>query len=169
MSAPSRPGTRCICGRRRSDHPLASCSGFARSTIRASERVRSRPSAAIIDGSRQSVPILRALLEANAALIDDETASELAKRPRTRGDCKDGPRPCIWGCRYSLAIEVMPSGSIKILHPDGEATESCALDVADRGEHTLDVVGELLNVSRQRAMQIEVIAMRNLKKKMNAQ
>jgi hypothetical protein len=59
------------------------------------------------------------------------------QRPRTRGECRGGERPCPWaGCRYHLAIDVNEdNGSIKFNHPNTpieEMTETCALDVADR-------------------------------------
>lgn len=97
-----------------------------------------------------------------------ELAAELAEhaatpRPQTRGDCIGGERPCPWaGCRYHLAIEVNPeSGSIKIVFPTLELEQmgaTCALDVADAGGATLERVGELTNVTRERARQIEVKA-----------
>lgn len=84
---------------------------------------------------------------------------ELPPRPATRGECPD-ERPCPWvGCRYHLAIDVDPeTGSLKLNHPHLELEDmphTCALDVADLGEQTLDVVGRLLNVSRERVRQIE--------------
>jgi hypothetical protein len=35
-----------------------------------------------------------------------------------------------------------------------DLTETCALDVADRGPHTLNEIGELLNLSRERVKQV---------------
>jgi hypothetical protein len=94
-----------------------------------------------------------------------ELAAELAEhdatpRPRTRGDCIGAERPCPWvGCRYHLAIEVNPeSGSIKIVFPTLELEQlgaTCALDVADAGGTTLERVGELTNVTRERVRQLE--------------
>lgn len=127
---------------------------------------RSRPRAALIEGDKPTREMLRGLLEANASLLDDETLAELSARPRTRGDCIGGVRPCPWhGCRHHLAIDITEAGSIKLLNEDGLATDSCSLDVADRGEQTLDVVGQLLNVTRERARQIEVTGLRRLKRK----
>jgi DNA-directed RNA polymerase sigma subunit (sigma70/sigma32) len=40
--------------------------------------------------------------------------------------------------------------------------ESCALDVADRGDHTLNEGGEMLGVSRERVRQIEEQALHKL-------
>lgn len=81
-------------------------------------------------------------------------------RPRTRGECVDGPRPCPFvGCKYNLYLDINPeTGSIKINFPSldpWEMTSSCALDVADAGEHTLEAIGELMNLTRERTRQIE--------------
>lgn len=76
--------------------------------------------------------------------------------PLTRGDCVDGPRPCPWtGCRYHLA-DVVRSRTL---------TETCCLDVAARGEETLDAVGKILGVTRERIRQIEAAALTRLRKK----
>ena len=90
-------------------------------------------------------------------------------RPATRGDCFRVPRPCPYvGCCYHLYLDVSPrTGSIKLNFPDLEPGElppacSCALDVAERGAHTLEQVGDLLNVTRERARQLELIIFRKL-------
>lgn len=85
-------------------------------------------------------------------------------RPRTRGECTDGPRPCPFvSCKYHLYLDVKPStGAIKLNFPDlevWEMTESCALDVADRGGTTLEDVGAILNLTRERIRQVEVKAL----------
>lgn len=81
-------------------------------------------------------------------------------RPRSRGDCRNAPRPCPWvSCKYHLYLDIVPqSGSIKMNFPDlevWEMTETCALDVADRGGITLEDVGVLLNLTRERIRQVE--------------
>lgn len=100
---------------------------------------------------------------------------ELPPRPRTRGDCVGGPRPCPWAaCRFSLILEVHPSsGHLKVtIDPEQLelAPETCSLDVADRSaageEVTLDQVGRLLGgVTRERVRQIEASALRKLQRK----
>lgn len=134
------------------------------------------------------------------------------RRPRTRGDCEDGPRPCPWvGCRYNLMLEVTEAGGLRPmsgylpdrrldgaghtyratgarrdpvvsqrrLRQDGgrivtEVAErliewftehdlpTCALDVAEQGEHTLDAVGEPLGITRERVRQVETRALDDL-------
>jgi len=86
---------------------------------------------------------------------------EDVERPRFRGDCQDGPRPCPFvSCKHHLYLDVDPdNGTLKFNYPalePWELTDSCALDVADRGGQTLERVGELVGVTRQRVRQIEV-------------
>lgn len=117
-----------------------------------------------------STPRRRVTLQV-AKLTPDERAVEAflypeadaiqAQRPRTRGDCINGPRPCPWAsCRHHLAFDINPStGAIKVNHPDRELWElehSCSLDVAEAGEHVLG------GVTRERARQIERAARRKL-------
>lgn len=81
------------------------------------------------------------------------------ERPRTRGECADGPRPCPWvACKYHLYLDVTRHGSLKFNFPDrdlDELRETCALDVADGGPRHLVTVGELMNITRERVRQIE--------------
>ena len=89
-------------------------------------------------------------------------------RPKTRGECLHGIRPCPWaGCKYHLLIDVDPdTGSLKMNFPNLEIEdleETCALDVADRGGVTLEVTGQLLNLTRERARQVEAKAERLMK------
>lgn len=88
-------------------------------------------------------------------------------RPKTREDCGRIPRPCPFvSCRWHLYLDVSAkTGSIKLNFPDLEPHElehSCALDVADAGGATLEDVGEMLNITRERVRQLEGSALRKL-------
>jgi hypothetical protein len=98
----------------------------------------------------------------------DVTALGVASlRPTTRAECRDGPRPCPFvSCRYHLYLDVSRrTGSIKLNFPDLEVWEmpvSCALDVAEDGGATLEDVGAIMNVTRERIRQLEVTALERL-------
>src|SRR3954470_8012373 len=88
-------------------------------------------------------------------------------RPRNRAECAEGPRPCPFvSCKHHLFIDVSPrTGAIKLNFPDlevWELGESCALDVADRGGTTLEDVGAIMNLTRERIRQVEVKALAKL-------
>lgn len=88
-------------------------------------------------------------------------------KPRAREACADGPRPCPYvSCKHHLYIDVSPkTGAIKLNFPDlevWEMGESCALDVADRGGTTLEDVGAIMNLTRERIRQVEVKALAKL-------
>jgi Sigma-70, region 4 len=83
------------------------------------------------------------------------------ERPRTREECTDAPRPCPFvSCQHHLYLDVSArTGAIKLNFPDLEVwdmTETCALDVADRGGTTLEEVGAIMNLTRERIRQVEV-------------
>lgn len=89
------------------------------------------------------------------------TPAEEDNRPSTRGDCRAAARPCPWVmCKHHLYLDVNPeTGSIKLNFPELEVWElrdTCALDVADRGGTTLEEVGLILNLTRERIRQVEV-------------
>ncbi len=88
-------------------------------------------------------------------------------KPRTRAECVEGPRPCPFvSCKHHLFVDVSPrTGAIKLNFPDLEVwdlAESCALDVADRGGTTLEDVGAIMNLTRERIRQVEVKALAKL-------
>jgi len=88
-------------------------------------------------------------------------------RPESRGDCREMERPCPFvACKYHLYIDVHPvRGSIKINFPDvdvWEMTETCALDIADRGGITLEEVGQIMNLTRERVRQLETAGLAKL-------
>ncbi|MDB5218595.1 MAG: DNA-binding protein AsgB, partial [Myxococcaceae bacterium] len=63
-------------------------------------------------------------------------------------------------CKHHLYLDVSArTGAIKLNFPDlevWEMTETCALDVADRGGTTLEEVGAIMNLTRERIRQVEV-------------
>ena len=88
-------------------------------------------------------------------------------KPRTRVECLDGPRPCPYvSCQHHLFLDVSArTGAIKLNFPDlevWEMNETCALDVADRGGTTLEDVGAIMNLTRERIRQVEVKALAKL-------
>jgi hypothetical protein len=110
---------------------------------------------------------LEKLVQEEGIVIDEDLD---ALRPKTRGDCIDGPRPCPWvGCKYHLYLDVNEEkGSIKINFPNIEPWEmehSCVLDLADRGPVTLDDVGRLMNLTRERIRQLESSAHEKIKRR----
>lgn len=89
-------------------------------------------------------------------------------RPRTRADCVNGPRPCLFvSCKHNLYLDVNPeTGSIKLNFPDKEIWElehTCALDVAEKGGITLEEVGAIMNLTRERIRQVETRGLMKLR------
>jgi hypothetical protein len=87
--------------------------------------------------------------------VDDIT------KPKVRAECQEGERPCPFvSCKHHLYLDVSArTGAIKLNFPDlevWEMTETCALDVADRGGTTLEEVGAIMNLTRERIRQVEV-------------
>lgn len=97
-------------------------------------------------------------------MVDPEEQALLKEieghRPRTRAACAQGQRPCLFiSCKHHLYLDVNPeTGSVKVNFPDKEVwelEETCALDVADRGGLTLEEVGSIMNLTRERIRQVE--------------
>jgi hypothetical protein len=89
------------------------------------------------------------------------------EKPRTRSECVEGTRPCPYvSCKHHLFLDVSSrTGAIKLNFPDlevWEMSETCALDIADRGGTTLEEVGAIMNLTRERIRQVEVKALAKL-------
>ena len=89
--------------------------------------------------------------------------------PKTRADCVDMEGPCPFvGCRFNLYLDTNESsGSMKINFPDldfDDLEETCALNMAKRskGGSTLEDVGQVMNLTRERVRQIEAKALARL-------
>lgn len=87
-------------------------------------------------------------------------------RPKTRGECAGGERPCPFvSCEAHLYLDVSQKGGLKLNFPDLEVwqlKETCALDVADKGGTTPEGVADTMNIVRERVRQIEANAFRKL-------
>lgn len=106
----------------------------------------------------------RELAERQRLDSDPGYAALVATRPRTRGQCMIGPRPCRWiSCAHHLGVGITPSGAPYIAFPDAEGgvdlqamPDTCDLDVADRGGVSLAAVAALIRVTRERVRQLQV-------------
>ena len=98
---------------------------------------------------------------------DEELDGPMPERPRCRADCVDGPRPCPWvSCRHHLGLDISGVGSLK-QRTDVELdalTETCALDVAERGGERLEAIGEMLGLTRERVRQVQEDALRKVRR-----
>ncbi len=98
----------------------------------------------------------------------DVVEVEAYDRPKHRSECVSAPRPCLYvACKHHLYLDVNPeTGSIKLNFPDKEPwelEETCALDVAERGGVTLEEVGDILNLTRERVRQVEVTGLTKMR------
>jgi hypothetical protein len=90
------------------------------------------------------------------------------ERPGSRHECSQMQRPCPFvSCSHHLYLDVNPeTGAIKLNFPHlevWEMAETCSLDVADRGGITLEEVGAILNLTRERIRQVEVRGLSKIK------
>ncbi len=119
-------------------------------------------------GRRRSKTIATKKLSRAEPILAEELRNFEVDRPDHRSICVSGPRPCPYvACKHHLYLDVNPeTGSIKLNFPDldvWELEDTCALDVADRGGITLEEVGEILNLTRERIRQVEVRGLEKLR------
>lgn len=88
-------------------------------------------------------------------------------RPKTRGDCVEGIRPCPFvACRYHLYVDVDHHANINVAPMEPwDMSESCALDVAERGPHDLREIADVLHMSAERVRQIETSVLWKLRRR----
>ena len=126
-------------------------------------KARDRPPEEIgeLASPRRTLP-LRLLKKAlRSERISPQALVQLERaRPRTREDCRGGVRPCPFvSCRHHLFLDVNEeSGSVRFNFPGrtvAELPQTCALDVAEAGGLTLEQIGQLLGLTRERVRQLE--------------
>lgn len=95
------------------------------------------------------------------------------QRPETRADCqaRDRSKPCPFvACKFNLYLDVSKkTGAIKLNFPDLEvwemdAKKCCVLDITENGGQTLEEVGAIMNLTRERVRQIEVKGLTTMQK-----
>jgi hypothetical protein len=95
--------------------------------------------------------------------MDEPEDDGSPRKPQTRSECVEGVRPCPWvSCRFNLYLDVRGDGVLRLNFPDREPDEmlsSCALDLAEDGPRTLEQVAGLMGMSKERARQLEAVAM----------
>lgn len=99
--------------------------------------------------------------KAEAALLPSLPESVLSCPP-------DGPCPWVT-CRHHLWADVTGNGNIRITFPDiapEDMEEPCSLRIASRGGVTLEELGRFLNVTRERARQLEMSALERFRRLM---
>ncbi len=112
---------------------------------------------------------------------DEAETIEHTERPRTWGECLEralgtASRPCGYlRCKHNLLLDVSDeTGSYKVTWPhlasghygdeyDALPRHTCALRVAEQGGMTLDEIGEMMNLTRERVRQIETKALLRLR------
>jgi len=102
---------------------------------------------------------------------------QLGGMPRTRAECRDGPRPCVWiGCRHHLwrrdSVDTVgrPARGRELVGVglvDDPPLTSCALDIAERHPDGLSEIGvaELLGISPRHVRRIVRRARAKLRRK----
>ncbi len=136
-----------------------------RQSVRRRNRRRQRPRSKTIAPKRLTKDELR--------MMEILAPYKQIPRPRTRKECAHGIRPCPFvSCRHHLYLDVNEEkGSLKLNFPDlevWELPETCSLDVSDRGGMTLEEVGDIMNLTRERIRQVEVRGLDKLKETIEA-
>jgi hypothetical protein len=108
---------------------------------------------------------------------DEAETIEHTERPRTWGECLEralgtASRPCGYlRCKHNLLVDVDGrTGSYKVTWPHlatgsygdeygAYPQHTCALRVAQQGGLTLDEIGQVMNLTRERVRQIETKAL----------
>jgi hypothetical protein len=113
--------------------------------------------------------------------VQADTREYTTSIPRTWGECQErglgtASRPCAYlRCKHNLLLDISDeTGSYKVTWPhlasghygdeyDALPQHTCALRVAEQGGMTLDEIGEMMNLTRERVRQIETKALLRLR------
>lgn len=109
---------------------------------------------------REDIPQVKHVLAMSEIIQDLD-----GEAPKIRAECINGPRPCPWiRCKWHAIwyIKAVKSSRPFRALSDQQIVDiiagmeySCVLDVCDQGGATLDLVGEVLQTTRERIRQIE--------------
>lgn len=120
--------------------------------------------------------VSKGIVEAGALLYPHrEHPHPMAGGPTRRSECwskrlgaRGNLQPCPWvSCKHHLYLDVTEYGTVRLNYPDLEPHQlenSCSLDLAAKGGMTLESVGEVLNVTRERLRQLELGALKKVLK-----
>lgn len=129
-----------------------------------------RKRATVMKGGRVRARTVSGRLRRNEQHLRDRLDAEALEydRPINRDACMQMQRPCPFvSCSHHLYLDVnQETGAIKLNFPHlevWEMAETCSLDVADRGGITLEEVGAILNLTRERIRQVEVRGLAKIK------
>lgn len=91
-----------------------------------------------------------------------------APMPRTRGECPPTPVPCPFlECRHHLWFDrIVRNGRVvrvRTTRLHGRDSRTCSLRFAERGPMTLEQVGRILGLTRERVRQIEFAALAQIR------
>lgn len=98
---------------------------------------------------------------------------ELPLRPPTRGDCRYVPRPCPFvSCTKHLKYDerILADGRGSILKDNfpefdiADMEETCSSDVADDGPQEATRIARLMNLTPQRVLQIQQVALLKMRR-----
>ena len=80
--------------------------------------------------------------------------------PTNRKQCSGNERPCPWvRCKSHLVFDAFPNPKRttddEVVDKLCLMSETCILDVVENGEKTLEEVGQILGITRERVRQVE--------------
>lgn len=138
--------------------------------------VQAPPQPAVTRWMRPAIRASRRLKRTEIAFKAELDREAPERRPATDLECRaiglgeSVPCPFV-ACAHHLGIDVMRSGSLRVIYPhweDGadDAEPTCSLAEAAKGEHTAAEMGRLLGVGVNRVLQIEAEAMAKIAARM---